>query len=458
MGTTIEVRSPYDGDLIGEIVKHDANDVDMAVMTANDAPARYELPTWRRAEILYDASTIIGERTEDLARTISRESAKPISAARMEAARALSTLGWASIAARNLAGEMIPMEGSMIAEGKLAYTMRVPRGVVGAITPFNFPLNLVCHKVGPAIAAGCPVVLKPASQTPFSAMMLAEILTEAGLPEGWLNVVTGSGSEVGNALVEHDGVAAISFTGSADVGWSLAAKAPRKKVSLELGNSTPVIIEPGSRWEDAAHGVATGGYSHAGQSCISVQRVYVHESIATQFTDMLVDLVRKLKVGDPMDDATNVSSLISTDDRDRVKSWIDEAVAAGATLRTGGEIDGTLLSPAVLTDVTLEMKVCSEEVFGPVVSVQTYRTLNEAIELANSTRYGLQAGIFTPSLDTAAEATRRLEFGAVLVNEIPTWRADLMPYGGVKDSGNTREGPSYAIRELMEDRLVVINT
>lgn len=457
MPATFTVRSPYDGTEIGEVPLHGVEDVDRAVEAAHVALRRHSLPAWRRAEILTACSDLIGERREELARTIAAESAKPISAARVEAARALSTMGFAGLAARNIAGEMIPMEGSMVGEGKLAYTIRKPVGVVGAISPFNFPLNLVCHKVGPAIAAGCPVVLKPASQTPLSAFALAEILADCGLPDGWLTVLTGPGREVGDALVRHPGISYVSFTGSSDVGWKLPERAPRKKIGLELGNSTPVIIEPDGEWEAAAHGIAMAGFAHAGQSCISIQRVYVQDQIAGPFTELLVDLVSQLTVGDPLDDETEVSALIDTHARDRVHSWIHEALDQGATLLCGGTIDGTLLMPTVLADVNLDMNVCKEEVFGPVVSLQTYGTLDEAISYANGTRYGLQAGIYTANMRNALYATQQLEFGGVLVNEIPTWRADLMPYGGIKDSGNTREGPEFAIREMTETRLVVID-
>ena len=457
MAEAIEVRSPFDGAVIGEVPKLSADDVDSAVLSAK-ATLRNHIPAWRRAEILYDASLAASERREDLARIIATEAAKPIATARLEAARAVSTLGWSSLAARRLAGEVLPMEGSMVGEGKLAYTTRVPVGVVGAISPFNFPLNLVCHKVGPAIAAGCPIVLKPASQTPFSAFALAEILRECGLPDGYLTVVTGSGAEVGNAIVEHPDVAFISFTGSADVGWTLNQKAARKRVCLELGNSTPIIVAADSDWEEAVERIAAGGYSHAGQSCISVQRAYVQREIASQFTEALVSRVEQLVTGDPMAEDTNVSALITESDRDRVKSWIDEAIGQGATLLCGGEIEGSVLTPTVLDDVTLDMKVASEEVFGPVVGVQTFGDLDEAINLANGTRYGLQAAIYTSNINEAMRATRELDFGAVLVNESPTWRADLMPYGGVKDSGNTREGPDYATWEMTERRLVVINS
>ncbi len=397
------------------------------------------------------------ERTEEFARIIAEEAAKPIKTARVEAKRAVSTFTFASVEARRLAGEMVPLDASDVGEGKLGFTLRMPIGVVGAISPFNFPLNLVAHKLAPAIAAGCPVVLKPASQTPLSAIALAELLLdECGLPSGHLNVVTGSGGTVGNAIVDDPDIALITFTGSPEVGWGIKSRAPRKKVGLELGNNAPVIIEPDGDVDTAAAKIAVAGFSHAGQSCISTQRVYLHESIADRFLDQLVPKVEALVVGDPLDDDTDVSALISTGERERVESWIDEAVAAGAKVATGGNERNGVLAPTVLTNVQPDMKVCSLEVFGPVIAVQTYRDVDDAFRLANDTRYGLQAAIFTRDLPLALRAARELDFGGVLVNEVPTWRTDQMPYGGVRDSGNTREGPHYAVHEMTETRLIVL--
>ncbi|HLF41874.1 MAG TPA: aldehyde dehydrogenase family protein, partial [Acidimicrobiia bacterium] len=388
---------------------------------------------------------------------IAGEAAKPIKTARVEARRAVSTFTFAAAEARRLAGEMVPLDAADVGEGKLAFTLRVPIGVVGAISPFNFPLNLVAHKVAPAIAAGCPVVLKPATQTPLSAIALADLLLdECGLPPGWLSVVTGSGSDVGNPLVDHADVAMITFTGSPEVGWGIRGRAAKKKVSLELGNNSPVIIEADGDWQTAAKKISVAGFAHAGQSCISTQRIYVHSSVAGAFADALAGYVNGLVLGDPMDEATDVSALISSGDRDRVLSWVEEAEAAGAKVLTGGEIRDGLLAPTVLSGVTPDMKVCAQEVFGPVVAVATYDDVDDALRLANQTRYGLQAAIFTGSLGVALRAARELDFGGVLVNEVPTWRADQMPYGGIRDSGNTREGPPYAVLEMTEPRLVVL--
>jgi acyl-CoA reductase-like NAD-dependent aldehyde dehydrogenase len=452
------VRSPFDGHDIGEVPACDGEHVALAVDAAM-AAGRTPIPPWRRAEILDRAAQLLAERHEELARTIAEEAAKPIKTARVEARRAVSTFTFAAAEARTLSGEMVPMDAADVGEGKLAFTVRVPVGVVGAISPFNFPLNLVAHKVAPAIAAGCPVVLKPASQTPLSAIALAELLLhDCGLPPGHLNVVTGSGGAVGDPLVDHPDVAMITFTGSPEVGWAIRGRAPQKKVGLELGNNAPVVIEPDGDLATAAKKISVAGFSHAGQSCISTQRVYVHESVAEKFLGELVPLVDALVVGDPLDEATDVSSLISAGDTERVASWVAEATAAGARVSCGGEVRDGMLAPTVLTDVTPEMKVCSQEVFGPVVGVQTYTSVDDALRLANDTRYGLQAAIFTGDLALALRAARELDFGGVLVNEVPTYRADQMPYGGVRDSGNTREGPHYAVREMTEARLVILSS
>ena len=459
MADTIIVRSPYDQQVIGEIPSQTAADVDAAVARAKAALAAGPLPLWKRAQILDLAAQRLAARRDEFAEIIAREAAKPIKTARVEAERAVGTFQFAAAEARKLGGEMIPLDAIPAGEGKLGFTLRVPIGVVGAIAPFNFPLNLVVHKVAPAIAAGCPVVLKPASQTPFSSIRLAEMLIdECGLPADHLIVVTGGGSTVGNAIVDHPDIALITFTGSPEVGWSIRARAPRKRVGLELGNNAPVIIEPDGDWVTAAAKIKMAGFSHAGQSCISTQRVLVHRSLEQQFTEALVQHVETLVVGDPMDESTDVSALISTSERDRVEGWIDEAVGQGATLATGGRRndDGDLM-PTVITGARHEMKVCAKEVFGPVVTITAYDIVDEAIALANDTEYGLQAAIFTSDISTAMKAVHALDFGGVLVNEVPTWRADQQPYGGLRDSGNTREGPAFTIKEMTEIRMVVIS-
>jgi acyl-CoA reductase-like NAD-dependent aldehyde dehydrogenase len=415
------------------------------------------LPAHERAGLLERTSDLIADRLEEIARTICDEAGKPIKTARVEAERAVSTFRAAAAEARTLAGEVVPMDASPAGAGKVAYTARVPIGVVGAISPFNFPFNLVAHKIAPALAAGCAVVLKPASQTPLSALLLAELEAEAGLPAGWLNVLVGRAADIGDVLVEDDRVRLISFTGSSEVGWKLRERAARKKVLLELGNATPLIVEADADLEEAAAKTAANAFSFAGQSCISVQRVYVARAAYDDYVARLLPKVEALRTGDPGDDDTDVGPVIDDDARERILAWIDEARGAGATVLAGGEAteDG-LIRPTVLAEATPEMKVSCLEVFGPVCTVTPYDTLEEAFELANGTEYGLQAGIFTGSVRTAMAAGAALEFGGVTVNEAPTFRADQMPYGGVKASGNTKEGPRYSVREMTEERLVVI--
>ena len=453
-GEWIEVRSPYSGDVVARVAKGGAAETRRALDAAARALAD-PLPAHKRAEILVKVAGLFGKRHEEVARTISDEAAKPIKTARVEASRAMSTYTFAAVEARKLAGEMIPMESAQAGEGKLGFTVRKPIGIVGAISPFNFPCNLVAHKLAPALAAGCPVVLKPASQTPLSALLLAELEQEAGLPAGWLNVIVGPASQIGDVLVEDERVKLITFTGSGEVGWKLQERAPRKRVKLELGNSTPVIVAADADLDATATKLAANAFAFAGQSCISVQRIYVERASYDAFVQSFVPKVEALNVGDPADDDTDVGPVIDGDARTRIAAWIEEARASGAQVLTGGG-DDALIRPTVLTQVADDQKVSCEEVFGPVVVVNPVDSLDEAIERANSTRFGLQAGIFTSSLDSALRAADRLKFGGVIVNEAPTFRSDQMPYGGIKASGNTKEGPAWAVREMTEERLVVI--
>jgi acyl-CoA reductase-like NAD-dependent aldehyde dehydrogenase len=453
-GEWLDVRSPYSGEVVGRVAKGGAAEARRAV----DAAARAlenPLPAHKRAEILVKVAGLIGRRHEEVARTICEEAGKPIKTARVEASRAMSTYTFAAVEARKLTGETIAMDAAQAGEGKLGFTLRRPIGVVGAISPFNFPCNLVAHKLAPALAAGCPVVLKPASATPLSALLLAELELEAGLPAGWINVLVGPASAIGDVLVEDERVKLITFTGSGEVGWGIQQRAPRKRVKLELGNSTPAIVAADADVEGAAAKLAGGAFSFAGQSCISVQRIYVERPVYESFVQAFVSKVEALTVGDPGDDDTDVGPVIDEDARVRILAWIAEAQASGATLLAGGEKDG-LIRPTVLGDVADDQKVSCEEVFGPVVIVNPVDSIDEALERANGTKFGLQAGIFTASIDTALRAAETLEFGGVTVNEAPTFRSDQMPYGGVKASGNTKEGPAYAVREMTEERLVVI--
>jgi acyl-CoA reductase-like NAD-dependent aldehyde dehydrogenase len=457
MATTteeIEVRSPYNGEIVGRAPKSGAEDARRAV----DAAARAlesPLPAHERAAILDRVAELLRERHEDMARTICAEAGKPIKTARVEASRAVSTYTFAAVEARKLAGEVVPMDASEAGTGKIAFTLRRPVGIVGAISPFNFPCNLVAHKLAPALAAGCPVVLKPASQTPLSALLLGELEHEAGLPDGWLTVLVGPSAEIGDVLVEDERVRMITFTGSSGVGWGIAERAAKKRVRLELGNSTPVLVAADADLDLAATKLAANAFSFAGQSCISVQRIYVERPALDGFLERFLPKVGALVVGDPADEATDVGPVIDQDNRARIAEWVEEAQSAGAKL-LAGSTDADPLGPIVLGEAPETVRVVCDEVFGPVCVVNAVDSLAEGYERANATDYGLQAGIFTGSISTALAAAEALEFGGVTVNEAPTFRADQMPYGGVKGSGNTKEGPAYTIREMTEERLVVL--
>jgi acyl-CoA reductase-like NAD-dependent aldehyde dehydrogenase len=454
-GEWTEVRSPYSGDVVGRVAKAGASHA-RAAIDAAEAAMRNPIPAHERAAILDRISAALVERREEAARTICDEAGKPIKAARVEAARASSTYTMAAVEARTLAGDVVPMDASEAGVGKLAFTLRLPVGIVGAISPFNFPLNLVAHKLAPSLAAGCAVVLKPATATPLSAFLLAELAEAAGLPAGWLSVLVGPSAEIGDVLVGDERVKAISFTGSGPVGWGLRERAPKKRVALELGNATPVIVAADADLETAAAKVAAHAFSFAGQSCISVQRVYIERPAYDEFVARLLPKVEALQVGDPADDATDVGPVIDDDNRDRILDWI--ARSGGEVLTGGKPTEDGVIRPTVIERPRPDAEVSCDEVFGPVCTVQPYDELGEAIAAANSTRYGLQAGIFTKDVAAALRAAHGLEFGGVTVNEAPTFRADQMPYGGVKDSGNTREGPHYAVRELLtEERLVVLD-
>jgi len=448
------VYSPFDRSLVGEVSWGTGADARSAIDAAEQATAS-PVPAYRRAEILEEVASRLRNAKAEFARTIALEAGKPITAAEIEVDRAVQTLLFS--AARTLAGEVVDLGAHPAGEDRMAIVLRVPIGIVAAIAPFNFPLNLVLHKIGPAFAAGCASVLKPADKTPLSALLLAKLFQEAGLPPGWLNVIVGNAPEIAGVFLSDDRVAVISFTGSAEIGWMLREKAPKKKVLLELGNATPLIVLADADLDAAAAAVAAHGYGFSGQSCISIQRVYADAAICQSLIDKLLPKISQLKTGDPLDPSTQVGPLITEASRDRVLRWIRDAQAQGATLLAGGSIDGTgILLPTLLTNVSPEMNVSCKEIFGPVVSITPVSGLNEGIALANGTRYGLQAALFTNDLSAALIAAKRLEFGAVTVNESPTFRADHMPYGGTKDSGNTREGPRYAIEEYTERRTIVL--
>ena len=456
-GEPMLLRAPWDGAELARVPTTTMDDIDQVLTRARAAAEAYRwFPAWKRAAILERASHLIDENAEQLARIIAAEGGKPLKDARVEAKRGASTFRWASEEAKRTGGELIAMDADPSGENRFGWTIREPRGVIAAISPFNFPLNLVAHKVAPALAGGNAVVLKPASNTPLTALRLAEFLAEAGLPDGVLQVVVGSGATIGNKLVMDERTNMVSFTGSPPVGRQIAKDAGMKMVTLELGNNSATIVDEDANLDLALQRVVAGGFANSGQICISVQRVVVHRNVYDEFLARLVPAVEALKVGDPLDETTDVATLIDQGEVDRVKGWIDEAVQQGATLAAGGVRDDGKLLPTVLTDVTREMKVCAREVFGPVLSILKARDLCEAIEISNDSDMGLQAGVFTNDLNKALYAAKHLEVGGVMINEVPTFRVDHMPYGGVKGSGMGREGVKYALAEMTELKMVAI--
>ncbi len=456
-GERAEVRSPYDATLAGVTWNAPAAEMDRAIAaTADAAGVMREMPAFRRAQILRGIAAGVEKRKEELARTLALEAGKPLKAARAEVERAAFTFSVAAEEATRLAGEVLPLDLLEATAGRFAMVRRFPVGPVAAITPFNFPVNLVAHKAGPAIAAGCPLLLKPAPQTPFSALRLGEIALQAGLPAGAWNIVP-CANDVAEKLATDERLKMLTFTGSAAVGWKLKQKAGKKRVTLELGGNAGVIIDRDADLEFAADRCAFGGFSYAGQSCISVQRILVHREAMEPFLAALLPRVKKLKLGDPLDESTDVGPLIRASDAERVAQWIDEAVRGGAQVLAGGKRNGSLVEPTVLTGTKPEMRVNCQEIFGPVVSVEAFDDFGAALERVNDSPYGLQAGVFTRDARQIFEAYRKLEVGGVIVGDVPTFRIDHMPYGGVKDSGMGREGLRYAIEEMTEPKLLVMN-
>jgi acyl-CoA reductase-like NAD-dependent aldehyde dehydrogenase len=450
------VRSPYDGREAGRVAVPSPAEVETAVARASKIfETTRKLPTYRRASILRAvAEAILGKR-ETLARTIALEAGKPLKAARTEVDRAAGTFSAAAAAVETASGSHFPLDLNPASPGRWGILRRVPLGPVAAITPFNFPLNLTAHKVAPAIGVGAPVVQKPASQTPLSAVALREIVLGAGWPEEAYSVLCVPGA-AGEALVTDPRLPVVSFTGSAAVGWRLKEIAPRKRVGLELGGNAGLIVHEDADLADAATRAASGGFVYAGQSCISVQRILVHRPVLAAFRDLLLAATAKMKTGDPLDESVDVGPLISEADAVRAEAWVREAVEAGAELLAGGTRRGAVYSPTVLGRTVPSMKVECDEVFAPVVTLAAYDTFEEALARVNDSRYGLQAGVFTRDLGRIEQAFETLEVGGIIVNDAPTWRADRMPYGGVKDSGVGREGPLYAMEEFTEPRLLVL--
>ena len=451
----MDILLPYDGSVVARVHAGDGATLEQAVAAAREgARAMAALSNYQRADLLERIAALLKRDAEEIAGWICLETGKPIKEARIEANRGLDTLKAASIVARELHGEVVPMDASASGQGRMAMTVREPVGVIGAITPFNYPFNLTLHKLAPALAGGNAVVHKPGDRTPVCALMLARLVAEAGAPRGAYNVIPGDGPGLGQALVAHPGVDMITFTGSVAVGKAIRAAAGLKKVTLELGNNSAVIVEPDADLETAVARSVVGAFTHSGQVCISLQRIFVHESVAEEFQRRLVIATEELVCGHPVDERTDISSLIAEKEAIRVEEWIGEAVASGARLLTGGQRRYATITPAILADVSPSARLSCQEVFGPVVAVYPYRDLDAAIESVNGTQYGLQAGIFTSDITRAFSAARRLRVGGVMINDIPGFRADHMPYGGVKESGLGREGPRYSIEEMTEMKLI----
>ncbi len=449
------VRLPYDGTPVGKVPQAGPDLLEKAVAAARAGfHAMREMANFERAELLLRIADLIRRDLAEYTQIVCSETGKPIREAKVEVERSLQTLLAAAHEARQLHGEVVPMEFAAVGRGRMAITIREPLGVIGCITPFNVPLNLALHKVAPALAAGNAVVHKPATKTPLSAVRLARTVEEAGAPKGAYNVITGSGAQIGMALAEHPGVAMLTFTGSAEVGRAIRSRAGFKKVTLELGNNSAVIVEPESDLGTAVSRTVQGAFSHSGQVCISVQRAFVHRRIMPEFVERLKTATEALNIGHPYEQSTDISSLISEADAIRIEQWIGEAVAGGAQVVTGGKRKYATVAPAVLVGVPASCRISCQEAFGPVVAIYPYDDLEDAIARANATPYGLQAGIFTRDLARAFQAARKLEVGGVMINDIPMFRADHMPYGGVKESGTGREGPRYAIEEMTEMKLI----
>jgi len=452
-----DVRSPYDDSLIQTVPESTEAEVRAALDLAESMREQVAaMPAYRRAAILLKAAEILEAQTDDIARLIARESGKPMRFARGEAARAVETFTFAAEEAKRIHGETIPMDAAKGGVGKIGYYMRVPVGIVAAVTPFNFPLNLVAHKVAPAIAAGCPIVLKPAPATPLTAFRLADILKQAGAPEGLFSVVNG-GMDVGRWLTTDPRVAMISFTGSPGVGRAISRDAGLRRTTFELGGNAAVILDETYDASAVVDKLVTAAFAHAGQVCISVQRIYVHNSQYDSFVSAFVERTQKLVKGDPLEERTELGPVINDAAAQRIEAWVNEAVAAGANLLTGGTRDGRMMDAVVLTDVKRDMKVMAEEVFGPVVCILPFGDFDEVLKEADDSAFGLQAGVFTRDLGRAMRAAQRLNVGGVIINDTPAFRVDHMPYGGNKDSGVGREGPRFAMDDMLTLRMVVIN-
>jgi acyl-CoA reductase-like NAD-dependent aldehyde dehydrogenase len=456
-GEVLEVRAPYDGSVVGRVFQGTKAHAEAAIAASVKAfGTTRRLPAFERQRVLRRVVEGITARKEEFARTMAQEAGKPLKASRTEVDRAIFTFTVAAEESTRIYGEYLPLDWQEFTAGRWGIVRRFPLGPIAGITPFNFPLNLVAHKVAPAIAAGCSMIIKPAPQTPLTALLLAEVVQAAGWPDGALNVLPLSNEDAG-LLVADDRLKMISFTGSAAVGWQIKKNAGKKKVILELGGNAGVIVHSDADLAYAAERCVAGGFNYAGQTCISVQRILVERSVSGKFIDLLLEGVKKLKIGDPLDESCDLGPLIRESDAIRASDWIQEAVRGGARLLCGGQRKGPMLEPTVLTGTRSEMKVNCQEIFAPVVTVEPYDTFDEAIKQINNSPYGLQTGIFTRDVKLLFNAYEELEVGSVIAGDTPSFRIDHMPYGGVKDSGMGREGLRYAIEEMTEPKLLVMN-
>ncbi len=454
----IEVLFPFDNSVVDTVPRGDASDVDRALAAAvRGAKVMAKLSAHDRAQILHKTAAQLEAHAEEFAKTITHEEGKPITESRFEVSRSIQTLTLSAEEAKRLHGETIPLDASPHGAGKFGFTLRVPCGVVVCISPFNFPLNLMAHKVGPAIAGGNAVVMKPPSNTPLSSLKLTELLLESGMPPEAISCLTGPGGELGDALCSDKRVRKITFTGSREVGERICRNAGIKKVTMELGSNSPIIVMPDADLEKVATAIAATGYSNAGQVCISTQRVIANKKIYGDVISATKSKVEALTVGDPLEDKTKLGSMIRESEAVRVENWVNEAVKDGARVVSGGTRKGAIYAPTLVADVKPQMKISCDELFGPAVAITPFDTVDEALALANDSIYGLSAGVFTENLDVAMRFVRELEAGNIHINYGPQWRADLMPYGGLKDSGFGKEGPRYAVEEMTELKMVVIH-
>ncbi len=455
---TIDVTNPYNQEVLGTIPKATKEDVNTAIESAQQAfEITSNMPAHQRSKILEKTSELLQQHQEEITTIIASESGKAWKYAYGEVSRAVETFKFAAEEAKQIHGETIPMDASPSAANRMGFFIRTPIGIIGAISPFNFPLNLVAHKVAPAIAAGNSVVLKPATATPLTALKMAELLMEAGLPDGVLNIIMGGGSTVGDWLVTDPRLAMITFTGSPPVGKYIMSRGGLKKYTMELGNNSAVIICEDADTEKAVPRCIVGSFANSGQVCISIQRIYVHQSIAKKFIESFVAATQKQVVGDPRHKNCDVGPMIDIHEAERTEQWIQEAVAGGAEILTGGKRDGSMFEPTVLTKVKPEMKVVADEIFAPVVSIIPYQDFDDMLHQVDNSQYGLQAGIYTRKIDRAFQAIKKINVGGIMINDGPIFRVDHMPYGGNKESGIGREGLKYAIEEMTNIRMVCFN-